>query len=212
MNGIVTRAARAEVRLGTPEPVVTDRSAGDWDAASCSCGLSPGDGRAHPRARTSQRPTAGELASLGLCSRSRSGQDAGRRVVDPAAGSTMALMRLGCLIAPTAADIQDVMVEEPVGPWLPLRPPWSRPRFRSSKRRVEWPNGAAAVCLSGEELTGGVRGLNHRHPLGRRAGLLAAAEIDLGPGHVVRSGPARNPQALITTTPRPARGPPAHPH
>ena len=56
MNGIATRAARAEVRLGTPRPVVTDRSAWDWYAESCSCGLSPGDCRAHPRARTSQRP------------------------------------------------------------------------------------------------------------------------------------------------------------
>jgi hypothetical protein len=34
---------------------------------------------------------------------------------------------------------------------IAVAPPWSRPRFKSSKRRVEWPIGASAVCLSGEE-------------------------------------------------------------
>ncbi len=52
------------------------------------------------------------------------------------------IMKLGCLIAPTAADIRDVMVEGPSG-LLAVAPPWCRPRFESSKRRVEWPNGAA---------------------------------------------------------------------
>ena len=67
-------------------------------------------------------------------------------------------MKLGCLIAPTAADIRDVMVEGPSG-LIAVAPPWSRPRFESSKRRVEWPNGARAVCLSGEEPER-ARGLN----------------------------------------------------
>ena len=60
------------------------------------------------------------------------------------------VMKLGCLIAPTAADIRDVMVEGPSG-LLAVAPPWCRPRFEPSKRRVTWPNGARAVCLSGEE-------------------------------------------------------------
>jgi len=59
-------------------------------------------------------------------------------------------MKLGCLIAPTVADIRDVMVEGPSG-LLAVAPPWCRPRFEPSKRRVTWPNGARAVCLSGEE-------------------------------------------------------------
>jgi hypothetical protein len=59
-------------------------------------------------------------------------------------------MKLGCLIGPTGADVRDVMVEGPSG-LLAVAPPWCRPRFEPSKRRVVWPNGALAVCLSGEE-------------------------------------------------------------
>ena len=60
-------------------------------------------------------------------------------------------MKLGCLIAPTAADIRDVMVEGPSGLLITLRRHGTGLGSKSSKRRVEWPNGARAVCLSGEE-------------------------------------------------------------
>ena len=63
---------------------VTDRSPWDWYAESCSCGLPPGECRAHPRARTSQRPPAGDWRVWALCGRARGGQDAGRRLLDPA--------------------------------------------------------------------------------------------------------------------------------
>ena len=59
-------------------------------------------------------------------------------------------MKRGCLIAPTTADIRDVMIEGPSG-LLAVAPPWCQPRFEPSKRRVTWPSGARAVCLSGEE-------------------------------------------------------------
>jgi phage terminase large subunit-like protein len=55
-------------------------------------------------------------------------------------------MKLGCLIAPTAADIRDVIVEDQSG-LLAVASPWCRPRFEPSKRRVQWPAGARAVCL-----------------------------------------------------------------
>jgi hypothetical protein len=67
-------------------------------------------------------------------------------------------MKVGCLIAPTAADIRDVMVEGPSG-LLAVAPPWCIPRFEPSKRRISWPNGARAICLSGEEPER-ARGLN----------------------------------------------------
>src|SRR5262249_55936922 len=41
------------------------------------------------------------------------------------------VMKLGCLIAPTAADIRDVMVEGQSG-LLAVAPPWCRPRFEPS--------------------------------------------------------------------------------
>ena len=59
-------------------------------------------------------------------------------------------MQQGCLVAPTSNDIRDVMVEGPSG-LLNVAPPWLRPKFEPSKRRVTWPNGARAVCLSSDE-------------------------------------------------------------
>jgi phage terminase large subunit-like protein len=54
------------------------------------------------------------------------------------------------LIAPTTADFHDVNLEGRSGILATCgRDP--RPRWVSSKRRLEWPNGAVCVCFSGEE-------------------------------------------------------------
>jgi phage terminase large subunit-like protein len=54
------------------------------------------------------------------------------------------------LIAPTTADFHDVNLEGGSGILATCgRDP--RPRWVSSKRRLEWPNGAVCVCFSGEE-------------------------------------------------------------
>ncbi|MDN4988836.1 terminase family protein [Bradyrhizobium sp. WYCCWR 13022] len=54
------------------------------------------------------------------------------------------------LIAATAADARDVMVEGESG-ILRLAPSWFRPTYEPSKRRIEWPNGATAHTFSAEE-------------------------------------------------------------
>lgn len=54
------------------------------------------------------------------------------------------------LIAPTAADVRDVMVEGESG-ILARCPPWNMPTYISSKRKVIWPNGAVAMMYSAEE-------------------------------------------------------------
>jgi len=54
------RGFPAKVRLRTARVEVSDRSAWDWYAESCSCGLLRGECRTHPRARASQRPPAGD--------------------------------------------------------------------------------------------------------------------------------------------------------
>jgi len=109
------------------------------------------------------------------------------------------IMKLGCLIAPTAADIRDVMVEGPSG-LLAVAPPWSRPRFQPSKRRVAWPNGARAVCLSGEEPER-ARGLNVDTLWADELACWQRAEMTWDLAMLaLRAG--TNPQALITTTPR----------
>ncbi len=198
VNTLEMRIERLKAGGGRSQPDVTDRSPWDWYAESCPCGLPAGECRVHPRARPTQRPPAGDWRVWAYV--------AGRGAGKTRAGACWiqqrvenGTMKLGCLIAPTANDIRDVMVEGPSG-LLAVAPPWCRPRFEPSKRRVTWPNGACAVCLSGEEPER-ARGSERRHALGRRAGLLAASRIDVGPGDAGAAG-RTNPQAMITTTPR----------
>ena len=54
------------------------------------------------------------------------------------------------LVAPTAADARNVMVEGESG-ILTISPPWDRPRYEPSKRRLTWQNGAIATLYSAEE-------------------------------------------------------------
>ena len=186
---------------------VTDRSAWDWYAESCPCSLPAGECRTHPRARSTQRPPAGDWRVWAYVAGRGAGKTrAGacwiqRRVED-------GTMKLGCLIAPTVADIRDVMVEGPSG-LLAVAPPWCRPRFEPSKRRVTWPNGARAVCLSGEEPER-ARGFNVDTLWADELACWQRAESTWDLVMLaLRAG--TNPQALITTTPRRRLGPQAHP-
>lgn len=55
------------------------------------------------------------------------------------------------LVAPTAADARDVMVEGESG-ILAKSPPWNRPKYEPSKRRLTWEkNGAVATLYSADE-------------------------------------------------------------
>jgi phage terminase large subunit-like protein len=54
------------------------------------------------------------------------------------------------LVAPTAADARDVMVEGESG-ILACSPEWNRPVYEPSKRRLTWPNGAQAATYSADE-------------------------------------------------------------
>lgn len=54
------------------------------------------------------------------------------------------------LVAETAADARDVMVEGPSG-ILACARPWFRPVYESSKRRLTWPNGAVAHTYNATE-------------------------------------------------------------
>lgn len=54
------------------------------------------------------------------------------------------------LIAPTAGDCRDVMIEGESG-LLSIHPPDFRPVYEPSKRRLTWPNGAVATAFSAEE-------------------------------------------------------------
>src|SRR6201993_4006510 len=86
-----------------------------------------------------------------------------------ARGAASTARRLA-LVAPTAADARNVMVEGESG-ILAISPPWDRPRYEPSKRRLTWPNGAIATLYSADEPER-LRGPARRH-LVRRARQLA---------------------------------------
>lgn len=54
------------------------------------------------------------------------------------------------LVAPTAADARDTMVEGESG-ILSVSSDWCRPTYEPSKRKLTWPNGAIAHTFSSEE-------------------------------------------------------------
>lgn len=54
------------------------------------------------------------------------------------------------LVAPTAADAREVLVEGPAG-LLAISPSWNRPIYEASKRKLTWPNGAIATTYSADE-------------------------------------------------------------
>lgn len=54
------------------------------------------------------------------------------------------------LIAPTAGDARDIMVEGESG-IMAVSPPWFRPKYEPSKLRLTWPNGVIANIYTAEE-------------------------------------------------------------
>ena len=110
--------------------------------------------------------------------------------------------REGCrrmgLLGSTAADVRDVMVEGESG-LLAISPPWNRPKYEPSKRRLTWPNGAIATTYSADE-PDRLRGPQHdrlwadevaawRYP---DAWDMAMLGLRLG----------NDPRAIVTTTPK----------
>lgn len=105
------------------------------------------------------------------------------------------------LVAPTAADARNVMVEGESG-ILAVSPPWDRPRYEPSKRRLTWANGAIATLYSADDPER-LRGPQHdaawcdelaswRYP---EAWDMLMFGLRLG----------ADPRVVVTTTPRPTR-------
>lgn len=104
------------------------------------------------------------------------------------------------LIAETAADGRDVLVEGESG-LLAISPPWMKPVYESSKRRVTWPNGAIATLYDARE-PDQLRGPQHDLALLDELAKYRYAQAvwdNLLPG--LRLGV--HPRWVATTTPRP---------
>lgn len=112
--------------------------------------------------------------------------------------------RIG-IIAPTGADLRDVIVEGESG-ILNVHAPNERPNYEPTKRRITWPNGAIASLYSAEEperLRGPqhdaiwmdeIAGWANGNPETiQRTWDMAMFGLRLG----------KNPQVCITTTPKP---------
>lgn len=104
------------------------------------------------------------------------------------------------LIAPTAADTRDVMVEGESGLLL-VHEPNKRPVYEPSKRRVTWPNGAIATLYSADEperLRGPQHDLAWADELAAWRYLQDAWDMLM---FGLRLG--AKPRVLVTTTPKP---------
>lgn len=105
------------------------------------------------------------------------------------------------LVGATAADIRDIMVEGPSG-ILETSPPWFQARYYPTKRRIEWPNGAWALCFSADEperLRGEQCEAAWADEVGAWRYEQAWTQLMLG----LRLG--RDPKVVVTTTPRPIK-------
>lgn len=149
-------------------------------------------------ARPSQLPPPGDwrywliLAGRGF-GKTRSGAEWVRAQVEGGRG------RLA-LVGPTSADVRDVMVEGESG-LMAICPPWERPTYQASRRRLVWPNGALAFLYSAQEPER-LRGPQHDAAWADELAAWAYAQetwdqLQLG----LRLGP--DPRCVITTTPKP---------
>lgn len=105
------------------------------------------------------------------------------------------------LVAPTAADARDVMVEGPAG-LLACARDSERPIYESSKRRITWPNGAVASLFSAEE-PDRLRG--PQHDTAWCDELASWSRLDEAWSMLQFGLRLGTPRCLVTTTPRPVK-------
>ncbi len=133
------------------------------------------------------------LAGRGF-GKTRTGAETVRAEVEAGRASRVAF------IAPTAADARDVMVDGESG-ILAVSPPWFKPVYEPSKRRLTWPNGARATMYSAEDPES-LRGPQHdlAWPDELAAWTYATETWDML-SFGLRLG--KRPRAIVTTTPKP---------
>ncbi|HEX2677190.1 MAG TPA: terminase family protein [Polyangiales bacterium] len=103
------------------------------------------------------------------------------------------------LVGETSADARDVMVEGESG-LIECAPPWFKPKYEPSKRRLTWPNGARATTYSAEE-PDQLRGPQHTCAWGDEIAKWRYADAFDQLAMGLRKG--ANPRAVFTTTPKP---------
>jgi predicted phage terminase large subunit-like protein len=106
------------------------------------------------------------------------------------------------LVAPTVADVRDVMLEGPAG-ILSIAAPHLRPVYQPSLRKLTWPNGAQGLLFSSDE-PDRLRGPHCSSAwVDELCAMRTAADVLDNMYFGLRVG--KDPRALLTTTPRPIR-------
>lgn len=103
------------------------------------------------------------------------------------------------IVAPTADDARDICIEGESG-ILAICPKHERPFYRVSKSRLEWPNGARSLIFTADEPER-LRGKQHEKLWCDELASWRYAEAWDQAQMGLRLG--RNPQSVVTTTPRP---------
>lgn len=226
-KGAATRKAKKEAHLPTPEQlaervaslseeqrrqlVARMRREREVRRTTWLCPIPACDGTPHascptPHARANQRlpfkQGDGFTGALWMAGRgfgkTRIGAEGVRHMISRKSNPAG---RIG-LIARTAADVRDVMVEGESG-LLNVFPKWERPEYQPSKRRVTFHNGAQAFCYSSED-PDLLRGPQHDLVWGdefstwrRLAAVMSNALMGLRLGD--------DPRIILTGTPRPTK-------
>jgi phage terminase large subunit-like protein len=152
------------------------------------------------KARANQLPPAGDWSVWLLLA----GRGFGKtRVLSEMANSWAASGRHKrmALVAATAADARDVLVEGESG-ILSTAPEWCRPSYESTRRRVTWPNGAMAYTYSAEE-PDRLRGPQHDAALCDELATWRAPEAWDMLMFGLRLG--QHPRTVVACTPRPTK-------
>jgi predicted phage terminase large subunit-like protein len=135
------------------------------------------------------------LAGRGF-GKTRTGAEWVRDRIEAGVSSRMAI------IAPTSADLRDVIVEGESG-ILAISPPWNKPTYEPSKRRVTWDNGAMATLFSAEEPER-LRGPQHDNAWCDEVAAWPDPQMVMDMLNFgLRLGKA--PQKVLTTTPKPVK-------
>ena len=105
------------------------------------------------------------------------------------------------LIGATTDDAKDIMIEGESG-ILEICPPDERPTYKKHERKLEWPNGATSLVFTADEPER-LRGKQHMKLWCDEMAAWRYPEAWDQAKFGLRLGD--NPQAIITTTPRPTR-------
>jgi phage terminase large subunit-like protein len=153
----------------------------------------------HLKARPSQLPPAGDWTVwLVLTGR---GWGKTRTGAEWVRAQVMAVCSRIAIVAPTAGDAHDVMVEGESG-ILAISPKHDRPEYQPGLRRITWQSGAIATLYSADE-PDRLRGPQHDEAWCDEVASWRYPDA----WHMLQLGLSlgRNPRVVATTTPRPVK-------